>query len=83
MYVRVDIQSQTARKGLLVPISAVLRDAQNVPFVYLATADSSFFRRPVNVGARVGEQYEVLSGLSPGDRVITEGGLFLQFAENQ
>jgi membrane fusion protein, heavy metal efflux system len=83
MYVRVDIQSRRSRTGLLVPVSAVLRDPENQPFVFLAGSDSAFARRPVRVGVRVGEQYEITSGLAPGDRVITEGGLFLQFAENQ
>jgi len=83
MYVRVDIHSQRPRKGLLVPTSAVLRDAENLPFVFLAAPDSSFVRRPVTLGAHVDDRYEILKGLAPGDRVITEGGLFLQFAENQ
>ncbi len=83
MYVRVDIQAHRARKGLLVPASAVLRDPENLPFVFLATPDSTFVRRPVKLGGQVGDQYEIVSGLAPGDAVITEGGLFLQFAENQ
>jgi len=83
MYVRVDIHSQRTRQGLLVPVSAVLRDAENLPFVFLVRPDSSFARSPVRLGARVGDQYEITSGLAPGDHVITEGGLFLQFAENQ
>jgi membrane fusion protein, heavy metal efflux system len=83
MYVRVDIQSRRSRTGLLVPVSAVLRDAENQPFVFLAGSDSAFARRPVRLGVRVAEQYEIASGLAAGDRVISEGGLFLQFAENQ
>jgi cobalt-zinc-cadmium efflux system membrane fusion protein len=33
MYVRVSIQSDDAKTGLLVPVSAVLRDDENLPFV--------------------------------------------------
>jgi membrane fusion protein, heavy metal efflux system len=83
MFVRVTIYSRHARTGILVPASAVLRDAQNLPFVFVARSDTGFVRRPVTVGSHVGNLLEVRSGLSPGDRVITEGGLFLQFAENQ
>jgi cobalt-zinc-cadmium efflux system membrane fusion protein len=83
MYVRVAIHSLHARRGVLVPTSAVLRDAQNLPFVFVAKPDSSFERRTITVGSRVQEQFEITSGLADGDRVITEGGLFLQFAENQ
>jgi cobalt-zinc-cadmium efflux system membrane fusion protein len=83
MYVQVDIASRKARSGVLVPVSAVLRDAENLPFVFVAQADSSFARRSIGLGARVGDQYEITTGLSAGDHVIVEGGLFLQFAENQ
>jgi cobalt-zinc-cadmium efflux system membrane fusion protein len=83
MYVRVAIRSRRPRRGLLVPVSAVLRDADDLPFVFLASPDSSFTRRPVTLGSRVGDRFEIASGLSAGDRVIVEGGLFLQFAENQ
>jgi len=83
MYVRVLLRSRRPRRGLLVPVSAVLRDAENLPFVFLVTADSSFARRPVTLGSRVGDRFEITSGLAAGDRVIVEGGLFLQFAESQ
>jgi cobalt-zinc-cadmium efflux system membrane fusion protein len=83
MYVRVLFHSRRPRRGLLVPVSAVLRDAQNLPFVFLAAADSSFARRAVTLGSRVGDRFEVRSGLAAGDRIIVEGGLFLQFAESQ
>ena len=83
MYVRVSIHSLHPRRGVLVPTSAVLRDDQNLPFVFLAKPDSSFERRTVAVGSRVDTRYEITSGLAAGDHVITEGGLFLQFAENQ
>jgi cobalt-zinc-cadmium efflux system membrane fusion protein len=83
MYVSVTVHSRRARSGLLVPVSAVLRDDQNLPFVFVAKADSSFERRQVGLGNRVGARFEVTSGLNAGDEIISEGGLFLQFAESQ
>ncbi len=83
MYVRVAIHSRRPRRGLLVPVTAVLRDAENLPFVFLAGTDSSFARRPVTLGARVGDRVEIAAGLAAGDHIIVEGGLFLQFAESQ
>ncbi len=83
MYVRVAIHSRRPRKGLLVPVSAVLRDQDNLPFVFFAMADGSFSRRSVTLGSRVGDRFEIASGLAAGDRVIVEGGLYLQFAESQ
>jgi cobalt-zinc-cadmium efflux system membrane fusion protein len=83
LYVRVKIQSKRDSQGLLVPVSAVLRDDANLPFVYVQNADSGFTRRPVTLGSQVGERYEIRAGLAAGDRVVAEGGLFMQFAESQ
>jgi cobalt-zinc-cadmium efflux system membrane fusion protein len=83
MYVRAIIHSRRQRTGILLPVSAVLRDEQNLPFVFVAHNDSSFVRRPVTVGSHLGDRLEVTTGLAPGDRVIGDGGLFLQFAESQ
>ncbi len=83
LYVRVAIHAHRPRRGLLVPVSAVLRDAENLPFVFVVAADSSFARRAVTLGSRVGDRFEIASGLATGEHIIAEGGLFLQFAESQ
>jgi membrane fusion protein, heavy metal efflux system len=83
MYVRVAIHSRHPRRGLLVPVSAVLRDADNLPFVFMARPDGSFARQQVTLGSRVGDRFEITAGLAAGESVITEGGLYLQFAESQ
>ena len=83
MYVRVTIRSHLPRSGLLVPVSAVLRDEDNQPFVYIQNAQGAFERRTIALGPRVGTSFEVRDGLQAGDRLVSEGGLFLQFAESQ
>lgn len=83
MYVRVRIQSRQARQGLLVPVAAVLRDDENLPFVYVAVADGSFARRHVTLGERIGQRYPVESGLQAGEKLVVDGGLFLQFMQSQ
>jgi len=83
MYVRITIQSRHARSGLLVPEAAVLRDQNNLPFVFLSASDGTYTRRLVTLGSHVGDKYEVTAGLAPNDHVIAEGALFLQFAESQ
>jgi membrane fusion protein, heavy metal efflux system len=82
MFVRVEIKSSKEHRGILVPVSSVLRDEQNLPFVFV-TAGKGFGRRRITLGTRVGDQYEAADGLAPGDQVVTEGSLFLQFAETQ
>jgi membrane fusion protein, heavy metal efflux system len=83
MYVRAEIESRRESTGLLVPVSAVLRDDENLPFLFIANPDGSFARRRVQTGTRVGDRQEITSGLTAGETIVVEGGLFLQFAENQ
>jgi membrane fusion protein, heavy metal efflux system len=83
MYVRVLLHSRYESVGLLVPVSAVLRDDENLPFVYLAQSDGSFARRHMTLGSRVADRYEVPTGLRAGDQVVVAGGLFVQFMQTQ
>ena len=83
MYVTVRIQSHDARDGLLAPVSAVLRDDENLPFVYVVESDGSYARHPVTLGARVGDRYVIPEGLHPGDKVVVDGSIFLQFIQSQ
>jgi cobalt-zinc-cadmium efflux system membrane fusion protein len=83
MFVRVEIQADAQQSGFVVPTSAVLRNEENLPFVFVALPSGGFNRRQITLGPRVGDGYQVLSGLAAGDKVVTEGALFLQFAESQ
>jgi cobalt-zinc-cadmium efflux system membrane fusion protein len=83
MYVRVLIQARQESSGLLIPVSAVLRDDENLPFVYVAQSDGSFARQHLTLGYRVGDQYDIGAGLRAGDRVVIAGGIFVQFMQTQ
>ena len=83
MYVRVRISSARPERGLLVPVDAVLRDDENLPFVYVQAADGSYARRPVTLGVRTGNRYLIAAGLEAGDKVVTEGGIFVRFIQTQ
>lgn len=83
MYVSVRIQSHEQFKGLLVPVSAVLRDDENLPFVYLQTKDGGYARRPVTLGTRTGDSYVIPQGLHAGDTVVVDGSIFLNFIQSQ
>jgi cobalt-zinc-cadmium efflux system membrane fusion protein len=83
MYVRSRIRSHQESRGLLVPVAALLRDDENLSFVYVAQADGSFARRQVTLGYRAEDQQEIISGLNPGEQVVVDGGIFVQFIQNQ
>ena len=83
MYVRVLIHAQKPSTGTLIPVSAVLRDDVNLPFVYAVQSDGSFARQHVTLAYRSGDQYDIADGLKDGDEIVVDGGLFVQFMQNQ
>jgi cobalt-zinc-cadmium efflux system membrane fusion protein len=86
MYVQVSIHASRERNGLLVPVTSVLRDDDNLPFVFVEVSSAngtSFARRQITIGNRVGDEYEVKAGVKAGERIISEGALFVQFAQSQ
>ena len=83
MYVQARIQSRRQYRGLLIPVSAVLRNDENLPFVYVVAADGSYARRSITLGGRVGDRFVIPEGLQTGDEVVVDGSIFLNFIETQ
>jgi cobalt-zinc-cadmium efflux system membrane fusion protein len=79
MYVTATIQAGAIPNTLTVPDSAVLRDAENEPFVYVEVSSGQFGQRQITIGENANGKTQVLTGLKPGERVIADGSLFLQF----
>ncbi len=65
------------RQSILVPASA-LQSSEQRHYVWLLNADQQAERREVKLGIRQADSVEVLSGLSPGDTLISEGFLMLR-----
>jgi cobalt-zinc-cadmium efflux system membrane fusion protein len=82
MYCTVTVTAGSIPNAIAVPDSSVLRDDNNQPFVYLATGANQFGRRDVEIGQSLNGQTQILRGLSPGERVVADGSLFLQFANS-
>ena len=83
MFVDVEIHTRTQKNVLTVPVSAVLHDAQNEPFVYVETEPGKFAQRQITAGVQQNDDMEVLGGLKPGERVVSQGSVFLQFSSEQ
>ena len=79
MYVTAAVEAGTIPNALFVPNSSVLRNDQNMPYVYLQTGSSQFARRDVTLGESRDGKTQVLTGLQANDRVVGDGSLFLQF----
>jgi cobalt-zinc-cadmium efflux system membrane fusion protein len=82
MYVTATVNAGTIRNTFAVPDSAVLRDTENQPFVYVEASQGKFGRRSVTLGQSLQGQTQITSGLMTGDRFIGNGSLFLQFANS-
>ena len=82
MYVVASVDAGTIQNAIAVPDAAVLRDSENQPFVYVGVAGNQFGRRSVTLGDSIKGQTQITAGLNPGDRVIGDGSLFLQFANS-
>ncbi len=82
MYCTVTVTAGSIPNAIAVPDSSVLRDDNNQPFVYLAENANQFGRRDVEIGESLNGKTHILRGLSPGERVVGNGSLFLQFANS-
>ena len=82
MFVTATVNAGSIPNAIALPDSAILRDEQNEPFVYVATSSNQFGRRSVTLGESLDGKTQVSSGLKPGDQVIGNGSLFLQFANS-
>lgn len=71
-FVNVRLLAQTLHDALVIPANAVQRGTQG-SFVYVLDGENRVHLRNISGGATTGEQLQVLSGLTFGERVVTEG----------
>ena len=82
MYVTAIVNAGKLQNTIALPDGAILRDSENQPFVYVETSANQFGRRTVTLGESLNGQTEITSGLKPGDQVIGDGSVFVQFANS-
>jgi len=81
MYVTASVNAGAVANALTVPDAAVLRDAENQPFVYVQSTvkQNEFARRSVQLGDSHAGRTQITDGLKEGEHVVGDGSLFLQF----
>lgn len=72
LFVTVLLEKADSKPALLIPQSSVQED-QAGRFVLVVTPENKVEARRVEMGARIGAQWEVVSGLNEGEPVIYEG----------
>jgi RND family efflux transporter MFP subunit len=73
LYVRATINQGVDPHGILAPQAAISHDQKGQPTA-LVVDDKNFARlRVLKTGRAIGTDWQILDGLKPGDRLITEG----------
>jgi multidrug efflux pump subunit AcrA (membrane-fusion protein) len=76
--VRVAIVAETLVDAVIIPLPALLPSADGSSAVLVVGKDAAAHSRKVETGVREAGTVQVLSGLSPGELVVTVGGLGVQ-----
>jgi cobalt-zinc-cadmium efflux system membrane fusion protein len=82
LFVDVVIHDRTTHEALVVPTAAVIYNEQNFPFVYAQVGSGRFAQRLITIGEQQGDQTQVVAGLDEGTPVVSQGSVFLQFANS-
>jgi len=80
MFVDAVVHTGMRSHMLVVPVGAVLRDDKNEPIVYVQSEPGKFAQRSVTIAGQQDGLVAISSGLREGETVVSDGSLFLQFA---
>jgi RND family efflux transporter MFP subunit len=74
MTVGTSMTAKTAKDAIVVPGAAVFKSTEGDEYVLLAGSDQKAHQKKVQVGIRSKDAAQIVSGINPGDPVITAGG---------
>jgi HlyD family secretion protein len=74
MSVETSMTAKTAKDAVIVPAAAVFKSGEGDEYVLLAGSDQKAHQKKVQVGIRNKDSAQIVSGINPGDPVITSGG---------
>ncbi|PKN61965.1 MAG: efflux transporter periplasmic adaptor subunit [Deltaproteobacteria bacterium HGW-Deltaproteobacteria-15] len=73
MFVRIVVKEGVNEQAILVPQQAVSRDPKGNPTALIVDAEGKVQQRMLTLDRAIGDEWFVIDGLAPGDRVIAEG----------
>lgn len=80
MQANVRLDAGEGADALIIPKEAVL-DNEGKKIVYVLLSGEEFQRREVTIGDEYGDKVAVLSGMQPGERVVTQGAYQIRLQE--
>lgn len=78
MFARVKIDFGANSNVVIPDVAVVKQQGSGERFVYVLNADDTVEYRKIVLGRRMGKEYEVLEGLSDGDKIVTGGQIRLK-----
>lgn len=73
MFVRAVVKEGVSKQAILIPQQAVSRDPKGNPLALVVDSQSKVEQRQLELDRAIDNQWLVISGLVPGERVIVEG----------
>lgn len=77
MFARIDLMDTGGKKTIVVPSAAVLNDSDHARVIVYGD-DLVFRLRTITAGPETAGKVRVIDGLKPGEKIVTEGALFLK-----
>jgi cobalt-zinc-cadmium efflux system membrane fusion protein len=77
MFAKIDVRNAAGHKLIVVSAKAVLNEGDK-SVVIVATEGDVFRSRRVEVGPESDGQVRILSGLRPGEKIVTDGAIFIK-----
>lgn len=78
MFARVTANYGTNHHVVVPDVSVIKQVGSGEHFVYVLQADNTVKYQLVEIGKRLGDKYEIISGINEGDKVVTEGQVRLK-----
>ena len=78
MFARVTANFGTNHNVVIPDIAVVKQQGSGEHFVYVLQPDNTVKYTLVELGKRLGNRYEIISGINEGDRIVTEGQVRLK-----
>lgn len=80
-YAEIYLISSAKHDAIIVPAKA-LTEELNKFFVFIQIDEDCYEKRLVTIGQTDGENVEIVSGITGGEKVVTEGAVFVKLASN-
>ena len=78
MFAKVEVKFGTNHSVVIPDIAVIKQSGSGERFVYLLNPDNTVSFQKVELGRRIGNELEILSGVPDGAQVVTEGQIRLK-----